>query len=420
MIILRYAHAFANGGGGVEQHLEHLDRALLERNAWTIIRILLSNQESPLHEECTPIGRGRLVRMFVPVRGSDVPEILRQDNQSETNAWLREHLRDWLLCNPVLWRLWGRRYVLRRPIPRRIGEPDDIYSIVSDLISRHGVNLVMLHFQGGADAEDVIRAAQAHGVPFAVENHFANDRFRHLAMRKHALLADGVAGVSGVQVPRYLAGRFVNLSNGIDTVFFSRRNVSIPANGGPPVLLLPARIVRNKGHLDLIGAARELARNTILFEVHFAGREEPGQFADLLRAAIRTAGLESRVRFLGVLNQVRLREAYAAASVVALPTYHHEGLPRVLVEAQAMGLPVVAYNNGGVAEAMQPRQTGFLVRPGDTVGLAARLRELLENPALRGTIGRAGRSFVEKRFSLSALAARHEIFYRRILEPDHK
>jgi glycosyltransferase involved in cell wall biosynthesis len=278
------------------------------------------------------------------------------------------------------------------------------------------VDLVVLHFFGGADADEVILAAKAAGVPFVVLNHYANDRFLHLAIRKHARLAAGVAGVNGLDLPAYVRPGFANLSDGIDTDFF-RRSLARPLPVPPahPIVLLPARVTREKGQLDLVRAAAALRRDGINCTLAFAGRVDSSGFVDELKTEISRSGLDDRVLFLGNLNVDELRDWYAASQVMAFPTYHHEGLGRVIVEAQAMETPVVAYATGGVAEGIDPGRTGFLLKTGDVAGLTAGLRELLASPELRASLGRNGRAATESHFSLAALADRHEGFYRRVI-----
>jgi glycosyltransferase involved in cell wall biosynthesis len=269
-----------------------------------------------------------------------------------------------------------------------------------------------MHFFGGADADEVIREARKYRVPVAILNHFSNDRFLHLAIRKHAMLADAVAGVSGLDVPTYLRDRFTNLSDGIDVRFFHRGNAR-PLGNGPaePIVLLPARVIREKGQLDLVRAVSLLRKSGILCSVAFAGRADGAGFVDELRREIGNAQISESVRFLGNISIEALRDWYAASSVVAYPTYHHEGLPRAVLESQAMGVPVVAYASGGVADGILPGKTGFLLPVGDIQGLSKRLGELLSSPALRASLGSGGRAEIERRFSLPALAERHEHFY---------
>jgi glycosyltransferase involved in cell wall biosynthesis len=136
-----------------------------------------------------------------------------------------------------------------------------------------------------------------------------------------------------------------------------------------------------------------------------------------LKKEIVSAGLEKRVTFVGQLDASGLRDCYAASAILAFPTRHHEGLPRILLEAQAMELPVVVHDIGGTSEGIENGKTGFLISLGDRKNLVRRLGELLRDPARRKRFGVAGRKLVETKFSLDALAERHENFYRRALNP---
>jgi glycosyltransferase involved in cell wall biosynthesis len=133
-----------------------------------------------------------------------------------------------------------------------------------------------------------------------------------------------------------------------------------------------------------------------------------------LRSFVAAHGLEDRAVFLGELDQEAIRNWYALSSVVVLPTYS-EGLGRVLLEAQAMQKPVVAYDCGGVGEAVLPNETGFLVKTGDVQALADRIDFLFKNEAERVRMGKQGREFVLRRFGISAFVQRHEAFYLRAL-----
>jgi glycosyltransferase involved in cell wall biosynthesis len=90
-------------------------------------------------------------------------------------------------------------------------------------------------------------------------------------------------------------------------------------------------------------------------------------------------------------------------------------LGRVLLEAQAKAKPVIAYDSGGMPEAFVPEKSGFLAEAGDTAALAGRLKLLLDSPMEGSRMGRAGRKFVLKHFSVSALVKRHEELYGRVL-----
>lgn len=403
--VLRFAHSFGDGGG-TETYLADLDRALLDRLPLTIIRVFLTHGDAVQRVETFP-GKGRLIEIALPVV-SGASSRSNQPRRSRTTAWLRDNV----LYNPVAWRLFGHKWIIRRPLPVRVGEAVDAGTAVRDCFREFTIDLVVLHCLGSRDSDAVIREARNAGVPVCLVNHFSNARFRHIAVRRHVMMADAVAGITGVHVPVHLRGRFTTVSDGIDLEYYRRLNARPIADAGSdPVVLLPARVVREKGHLDLVRAAAALWRSDCRCKLAFAGRQDGRAFPDELHAAIDRFGISDHVRFLGSLTPADLRDWYAAARIVALPTYHDEGLGRVLIEAGAMGAPVVAYATDGVVDAVLPGRTGFLVPTGDVVELGTKLRFLLKNREACRIMGENGRRHVESRFGLQELASRHLQFY---------
>lgn len=412
--VLRFAHAFATGGG-MERILQDLDHALLARNAMTIVRIYIASAAGETEHRVETIGRGRLVLVPLPLADDDNRQLASDHEPTGFN--LKQALRDWVIYNPLVWALWGRRYVINRPLRRQKGQVVGAGDCVEKLIKAYSIDLCMMHYFGGADADEIIQVARSRNIPVALQNHFANDRFVHLAIRKHVLLADAAAGMNALDVPSFLQGRFTNLADGIDLSCFDRKQTTLPENlPADPILFLPSRIVKPKGQLDVIRAAAMLLAKGIRVSVRFAGRVDSPAFLEELKAEARRAGVESAVSFLGELNPLQLRGWYAASAVLVFPTYHHEGLGRITVEAQAMNLPVVAYATGGVPEGVLDGKTGFLVPTGDIATLSARIEQLLRDNDLRQQMGAHGRAFVEGTYSLEALAKRHEQFYLSVIQ----
>jgi len=412
LAILRFAHAFESGAG-TERYLDDLDQVLLARNAMTIMRLHLTRSQSGSPVEET-IGRGRLIRIPLPI----VPEVASHQNghDQSSRCLLKQKVRDWIIYNPLVWPTIGAKWTASLRLPHQPGQAVGAGNAAAGVFRARQVNLAVLHFFGGADADEVMNEARKARVPVVILNHYSNDRFLNLSIRKHAMSADGVAGVNGLGLPRYVRHGFTNLSDGIDTGFFCRANARLLGPPPPqPVVLLPARVVREKGQLDLVQAAALLHRAGVECCLAFAGRVDSSDFVNELRQTIARSGLNERVRFLGDLKLEELRDWYAASAVVALPTYHHEGLGRVIIEAQSMNVPVVAYATGGVADGVASGRTGYLLPTGDISGLANRLRELLASPSLRASMGTCGREMAEARFSLAALADRHEQFYAKII-----
>ncbi len=238
---------------------------------------------------------------------------------------------------------------------------------------------------------------------------------KDIGVREQARGAAGVGGSSSQNIPKYIKSRYINLSDGINTEFY-RRDHARPVSHefDIPVVILPARIVPGKGHRDLICAAHRLKRDGVSFKVIFTGKPKRPEFKMKLERLIKKYGISDDVLFVGYLTFEELRDWYAASKVVVLPSIS-EGLPRVLLEAQAMKTPVIAYNVGGISEALINGETGYIVRKGNIRGLSARIKELLIDDYKRVQMGEAGRKFVEKQFSFPALAMRHEDWYVRAI-----
>jgi glycosyltransferase involved in cell wall biosynthesis len=414
LTIVRFAHAFATGGG-VETYLDDLDRALLAERPWTIIRMHLSDGCPGLPAESAARGKGRLVR--IPLQAvRRPPGPAGPPGPVRTGLGLRRRARAVAGEAALLLRPPFRHLLRACSARRRELEAVGAAAALRRVLAAHPVDLVVMHYIGGRDSARVIDTALAKGIPYVVVNHFANDRLNHFAFREQAWDAAGIGGVSADHVPARERRRFTHLADGIDLRFY-RPAPSAAGAGRYPLIFMPARLTPAKGQHDLVQALAELRDRGVPAELAFAGRADEEAYLAALRRRVADAGLESRVTFLGELGPDALRAVYARTAVVAFPTYHHEGVPRVLLEAQAMQVPVVAYGTGGIAATVVPSEAGCLVATGDLPSLVARLHEVLADPARRRRMGAAGRAHVERNFGLEALAARHETFYRRALRP---
>lgn len=123
-------------------------------------------------------------------------------------------------------------------------------------------------------------------------------------------------------------------------------------------------------------------------------------------------GLQSRVRFLGA--QTGVESLIAAFDVLCLPS-RSEGMPNVLMEAGALGTPVVATNVGGVPEIVSDEETGLLALPNDEAGLAQQLYRCLTSLDLRTRLGRAGRERMQRAFSMPEMLNAYTRLYERLL-----
>ena len=151
------------------------------------------------------------------------------------------------------------------------------------------------------------------------------------------------------------------------------------------VVVAVSRLVRVKGYPELAAAMRELPDA----ELWVVGERLDSDRGDDIRALLTDAGLGDRLRLLGYRDDVAA--VLAAADIFALPSYF-EGLPMSVIEAMLTGLPVVASDIDGPREQVVPEVTGLLVPPREVAPLAAALRRLAGDPALRAAMGEAGRS----------------------------
>jgi glycosyltransferase involved in cell wall biosynthesis len=125
--------------------------------------------------------------------------------------------------------------------------------------------------------------------------------------------------------------------------------------------------------------------------------------------------LEGRVHFLGVRRDVP--QLMAAADGYLLSSAW-EGMPVVLLEAAAVGLPVVATRVGGVAEVVEDGVSGFLVPPGDPTALAQAMEKIEAlTPEQRRAMGARGRALVEQRYSTGSVVDMWERLYSGLLPP---
>jgi glycosyltransferase involved in cell wall biosynthesis len=166
-----------------------------------------------------------------------------------------------------------------------------------------------------------------------------------------------------------------------------------------------------KGHPILVDAARSIVRQCPRAHFVFVGHAEPGIQQALWERATED-GIEDRLRFTGVRDDIpRLMEAI---DVVTLPS-RNEACSMAIIEAMAMGKPVVATRTGGNPELVMDRATGLLVeRTPDALSEA--ITSLLRDPARRREMGRAGQTRARSLFSATAMVQNIETLYGQILQ----
>jgi len=197
---------------------------------------------------------------------------------------------------------------------------------------------------------------------------------------------------------------------GIDLRGLPFRGPRLPPGAAAEVLTV-ARLVPQKGIGHGLRALHELRMQAPTLAWHYT-IVGGGPLMDELRLLAESLGLRDRVRFLGEATQPRVAEALNGADIFLLPSLD-EILPLALMEALAVGLPVVASDVGAVGDIVEHGGSGFLVPSGDVGGLAARLRQLLASPGMWGRMGRVGRRRVEEHYDIRLLNRRLDTLYRQ-------
>lgn len=190
---------------------------------------------------------------------------------------------------------------------------------------------------------------------------------------------------------------------GVDLAKFSPRAPDHSPSGEYHLLSI-ARLVPKKGIADALRAVAIARRRVPSIRYTIIG---DGPLRGTLEALARSLRIETHVRFVGwrvepeVLSIARTAHAVLAPSVTA-PDGDAEGTPVAILEAQALGLPVISTLHAGIPDVVQPGVSARLVREHDVDALAEAI-EALEDPALRSRMGASGRSFVERRHDLHTL-----------------
>jgi glycosyltransferase involved in cell wall biosynthesis len=177
------------------------------------------------------------------------------------------------------------------------------------------------------------------------------------------------------------------------------------------------RLVPKKGFDVLVDACAILRGRGVDVTATIVG--EPGEHEAEVRRLAAARGLDGAVRLVGPMTQEELRREYERASVFCLPcrvlsSGDRDGIPNVLVEAMACGLPVVTTGVSGIPELVEHERNGLLVSPDDAVAVADALLRLHRSPSLAARLGSAGRATVRRRFDGDRLARRMAELFRGV------
>jgi glycosyltransferase involved in cell wall biosynthesis len=299
---------------------------------------------------------------------------------------------------------------------------------LAELIAKERADLV--HARSRAPAWSARAAARRAGVPFVTTFHGTYNFKSWLKKRYNAIMASGdrVIAISEFiaehvkthyHVP---AERIQVIHRGIDLDIFSPQAVPVQRilplaqrwrlPDGVPVVMLPGRLTRWKGQTIFLEALAKLADLECMGVIVGGDQGRAGYRAEL-ETHIAALGLESRVRLVGDVND--MAAAFMLADVVVSASTDPEAFGRIVVEAQAMGRPVIASKHGAATETVLDGVTGWLVPPGDPAALAGAIRKALGlNEEQRHAIAYAAENHARGKFAKTAMCAKTLALYQAV------
>jgi glycosyltransferase involved in cell wall biosynthesis len=193
--------------------------------------------------------------------------------------------------------------------------------------------------------------------------------------------------------------------SGVDLALFADMPPALAEN----IVLLPARMLRDKGVQEFVDAARALKQSHPDWRFVLAGAADYANPSAFSIGQLQAWVEEGIVEWWDY--QADMPAVYRKTAIVCLPSYR-EGMPKCLLEAAAAGKPVVTTDVIGCREAIVPGETGLLVPVRDAVALRDALRSLMEDANLRRRMGEGGRQLAQQRFSIDAVIDRVLAIYR--------
>ncbi len=180
-----------------------------------------------------------------------------------------------------------------------------------------------------------------------------------------------------------------------------------------PTILFAARMLWDKGLVDLISAASILRKNGLVFNLNVAGILDDDSSAAIPETQIQQWHKQGDINWLGQVD--KMPKLITDSDIVCLPTTYGEGVPRILIEAAAIGRPIVTTNVNGCRDIVLNNQSGLLVPPNCPSELAIALESLLIDKKMRIDFGFQARQLVEEKFCQKIVIRRTLDIYNKLL-----
>jgi glycosyltransferase involved in cell wall biosynthesis len=193
--------------------------------------------------------------------------------------------------------------------------------------------------------------------------------------------------------------------SGVDTARFHPQEEP----RGTPLVILPARLLWDKGVEDFVTAARMLRAEQAPLRFALVGDSDPENPASIPLSQLNDWQREGMIEWWGWRGD--MEQVYTRASIVCLPSYR-EGVPKTLLEAAACGRPIVASDVPGCREVVRDGENGYLVPAHDPRAVADAIRKLIADPSRRIQMGKRGREIAVQEFSAAQVTSETLAVYR--------
>ena len=199
------------------------------------------------------------------------------------------------------------------------------------------------------------------------------------------------------------------LENAVPLASYQLKSAEFP-KALEPTIFFAGLLTENKGIFDLIAIIPELVKKVPSVKVLLAGTGE----LQRIQAVLQSGHIEGSVKLLGWVDPQQLIGLYHQSHLFVLPSYY-EGLPMVLLEAMACGLPIVATRVGGIPELIEEGENGILIHPGDREALLNALARLLGDPILRGHMALKNVQKIKEKYDIPGYIQKLKNLYRELL-----
>lgn len=185
-----------------------------------------------------------------------------------------------------------------------------------------------------------------------------------------------------------------------------------PEPAGRPVVILPSRLLWDKGVGEFVAAARGLRDRGLEHRAVLVGKPDPGNPRAVPEEEVQRWVKEGVVEWWG--HREDMPGVFAQSNVVCLPSTYREGVPKVLLEAAAAGRAIITTDVPGCRDVVKHENTGLLIPPRDPLALSAAIERLVEDPILRARLGSRARARAVAEFGIGRVVETTLGLYREL------